>query len=38
MGQTLTKFVTDTLDERTKEHRPEVGKMIDREKVPKEWR
>lgn len=38
MGQTLTKFVSDTLDERTKEHKLEVEKMIEREKVPKQWR
>ena len=36
-GETIAKFVSDTLDERTKEHTPEVEKIIEREKEPKKW-
>lgn len=38
MGKPLRDFVSDTLDERTKEHKPEVDKMAEREKLPKNWR
>jgi predicted HicB family RNase H-like nuclease len=36
-GKTLAKFVSETLDERTKEHKPEVEKIAEREKQPKQW-
>jgi len=36
-GETLSKFVADALDERTKEHKPDVQKIADREKSPKKW-
>lgn len=37
MGETLAKFVIDTLDERTKEHKMDVQRISEREKSPKKW-
>lgn len=36
-GETLAKFVGDTLNERTKEHVLDVQRIADREKSPKKW-
>jgi predicted HicB family RNase H-like nuclease len=36
-GKTLTEFVTQVLDERTKDHQADVGRIAERERVPKKW-
>jgi predicted HicB family RNase H-like nuclease len=36
-GKTLTEFVTETLDERTKAHKPDVDRIAEREKLPRKW-
>lgn len=36
-GKTLSGFVSEILDERTKEHIQDVQKIADREKTPKKW-
>jgi hypothetical protein len=36
-GKTLVQFVSEALDERKKEHKPDVQRMADREKSPKKW-
>lgn len=36
-GKTLTTFVTETLDERTKAHKEDVERMAAREKITKKW-
>ncbi len=36
-GKTITDFVTQVLDERTKDHKGDVQRMAQREKVPKKW-
>jgi predicted HicB family RNase H-like nuclease len=36
-GQTLAKFVADTLDERTRQHKIEVDQIVEREATPKNW-
>jgi predicted HicB family RNase H-like nuclease len=37
-GETITKFVSDTLNDRTKDHTLDVKKIVEREKLPKKWR
>jgi predicted HicB family RNase H-like nuclease len=37
MGKTLTDFVSETLDERTKDHKANVEKIAEREKLPRRW-
>ena len=37
MKQSLRQFVTETLDERTKEHKDNTAAITEREKVPKKW-
>jgi predicted HicB family RNase H-like nuclease len=37
MGKTLANFVSETLDERTKEHKADVERIAEREKAPKKW-
>jgi predicted HicB family RNase H-like nuclease len=36
-GDTLAKFVSDALDERTRDHRGDVRRIMEREKSPKKW-
>jgi predicted HicB family RNase H-like nuclease len=36
-GKTLARFVSEALDERTKDHKLDVEKIAEREKVPKKW-
>jgi predicted HicB family RNase H-like nuclease len=35
--KTLKQFVTEILDERTKDHKPDVERIYEREKLPKKW-
>jgi predicted HicB family RNase H-like nuclease len=37
-GKSLTQFVQETLDERTKEHKDDAARIIEREKTPKYWK
>lgn len=37
MKKSLQDFVTETLDERTKEHKEDVQRMAEREQEPKKW-
>jgi predicted HicB family RNase H-like nuclease len=37
MGKSLTAFVTETLEERTKDHKTDVQRMVEREKSSKRW-
>jgi len=36
-GETLAKFVIETLDIRTKEHQADVQRIAEREKSPRKW-
>jgi predicted HicB family RNase H-like nuclease len=36
-GKKLTTFVSETLDERTKDHKADVERIAEREKQPKQW-
>jgi hypothetical protein len=36
-GKKLTEFVSETLDERTKDHKADVERIAAREKLPKKW-
>lgn len=35
--KTLKQFVTQILDERTKDHKADVERIAEREKLPKKW-
>jgi len=37
-GKSLTDFVNQALDERTKEHKEDVNRIAEREKLPKSWK
>lgn len=37
-GKTLVQFVSETLDERTREHAADVQNIATREKSPKKWK
>ncbi len=36
-GKSVTQFVQEALDERTKEHKDDAARIIEREKIPKQW-
>ena len=36
-GKTLTAFVSEALEERTKDHKADVDRIAEREKQPKKW-
>jgi predicted HicB family RNase H-like nuclease len=38
IGKTVTDFVSETLDERTKEHKPDIEKIAERERLLKRWK
>jgi len=37
-GQSVTDFVTEVLDQRTKDHKEDVARMAEREQQPKSWK